>query len=189
MKHKKILVTGGAGFIGSHLVDELIGLGNDVIVIDDLSTGKLKNINKKAKFIKLDLGSASAPKVLHPILKNVSYVFHLATIPRIQHCNEHPVECHDANVNGTLNLLSACVKNKQIKKFILASACMVYGNPANLTISEDARNNPQTMYGAQKCMQEIYVNIFTRLYGLSSVVLRYFGVYGTKRHSETGSYP
>lgn len=189
MRHKEVLVTGGAGFIGSHLADELIKLGYAVSVVDNLSTGKIENISKKAKLIKLDLSSASASKTLDKLLKNVSYVFHLATLPRIQYCNEHPVESHSSNVNGTLNLLSACVKNKKIKKFILASSCMVYGDSDRLTIPEDAPSNPETIYGAHKSIQETYVSTFARVYDLPSVILRYFGVYGTKRHSESGSYP
>lgn len=186
---KKILVTGGAGFIGSHLADELIKLGHAVSIIDDLSTGKIKNINKKAKFIKLNLGSISAPKVLDSALEDVDYVFHLASIPRIQYCREHSLECNSSNVGGTLNLLNACVKNKHIKKFIQVSTCMVYGSSDRLTVSEDAPKKPQTMYGVQKYMQELYVNFYTMSHGLPSIILRYFGVYGTRRHSEGGSYP
>ena len=187
--HKKILVTGGAGFIGSHLTDELIRLGYSVVVVDDLSTGKLQNVNKKAQFIKLDLGSASASKILTPLLKNIDYVFHLATIPRIQYCLENSLVCHKANINGTLNLLNCCVNNKNIKKLVHISSCMVYGTSNGLTVSESDLLKPKTIYGVQKYMQEMYLDVFTRYFNLPSVVLRYFGVYGTKRHSESGSYP
>ena len=188
-KNKKILVTGGAGFIGSHLADDLIRLGYDLTIVDDLSTGNIKNVNKKARFMKLDLGSPGATKILINILKGIDYVFHLATIPRIQYCTENPVEAHNSNVNGTLNLLKACATNNNIKKFIQISTCMVYGNSDQLTISEDEPKRPKTMYGTQKYIQELYVIAYTKLYGLPSVILRYFGVYGTKRHSESGSYP
>jgi UDP-glucose 4-epimerase len=171
------------------LVDELIKIGHAVSIIDDLSTGKIKNINKEAKFIRLNLGSFSAFKVLDSTLKGVDYVFHLASIPRIQYCLEHSLKCHDSNVNGTLNLLNACAKNKQVKKFVHASSCMVYGDSIRLTISEDATIKPQTIYGVQKHIQELYVNLYARSFGLPSVILRYFGVYGTRRHSEGGSYP
>src|SRR3989344_4339675 len=184
-----VLVTGGAGFIGSHLVDELIKLGYGVAVVDDLSTGKIENINSKAKFIKFDLGSKLAGEKLQPILKNIDHVFHLAAIPRIQYCLEHSNTCHSANVNGALNLLNSCVKNKHIKKFIHISSCMVYGASDVLTVSEDNPLKPKTIYGVQKHMQELYLDLFTRYFNIPSVVLRYFGVYGTKRHSESGSYP
>src|SRR3989344_5611323 len=173
LRTRKVLVTGGAGFIGSHLVDELIKLGYGVAVVDDLSTGKIENINPEAKFIKLDLGSKLAWKKLQPILKNIDYVFNLATIPRIQYCLEHSNTCHNANVNGTLNLLNSCVKNKHIKKFVYISSCMVYGAPGGLTVSEDDPVRPKTIYGVQKHMQELYLDLFTRYFNIPSVVLRY----------------
>lgn len=185
---EKVLVTGGAGFIGSHIVDRLIELGYPVCVIDDLSTGSRKNINKKAEFVKLDLGGASTAQ-LTQALAGAQYIFHLAAIPRNQFCNENPLVCHRSIVNGTLNLLNACVKNKGVKKIILASSCVVYGTPVSLPISESETIKPQTAYAVQKFMQESYVNLYARLYGLPSIILRYFGVYGTRRQSEGGSYP
>ncbi|MBI2063436.1 MAG: NAD-dependent epimerase/dehydratase family protein [Candidatus Yanofskybacteria bacterium] len=188
-KSKKVLVTGGAGFIGSHIVDRLIELGYSVRVVDDLSTGKLGNINKKAKFTRLHLAANNAPKILSKLLRGVTYVFHLAAIPRMQYSVENPIECHHANVNGLLNLLDACVKNK-IKKFIHSSSCSIYGLQEKMPISENALLNlPGTPYALQKLIQEQYVNLYIKLYGLPAVMLRYFNVYGTKRQSESGSYP
>lgn len=188
-KSEKILVTGGAGFIGSHLVDRLIGLGYRVCVVDDFSTGKLANVNKRAEFIKLHLAADGAPKVLNRILKDTAYVFHLAAIPRMQYSVENPIECHHANINGLLNLLEACVKNK-IKKLVHSSSCAVYGLQEKMPISEDAPPSlPGTPYALQKLMQEQYINLYVNLYGLPAIMLRYFNVYGTKRQSEAGSYP
>src|SRR3989344_2188693 len=185
----KVLVTGGAGFIGSYIVDRLIELGYRVCVVDDLSTGKFANVNKKAKFIKLDLGASGAPKVLIRLLKDIPYVFHLAAIPRMQYSVENPIECHNANVSGLLNLLEACVKNK-VKKVIHSSSCAIYGFQEKMPISENAPFSlPGTPYALQKLMQEQYVNLYVNIYDLPAVMLRYFNVYGTKRQSEAGSYP
>ena len=188
-KLEKVIVTGGAGFIGSYVVDGLVGLGFKVLVIDDLSTGKLSNVNNKAEFTKLDLGSSEAPKVLSTITKGASYVFNLAAIPRMQYSVENPVECHNANVTGILNLLEACVKNN-IKKFIHSSSCAIYGLQEKMPISETAPLSlPGTPYALQKLMQEQYVKLYANLYGLPAIMLRYFNVYGTRRQSESGSYP
>ena len=188
-KTKKILVTGGAGFIGSYLTDELIKLGYSVVVVDDLSTGRLANVNPKARFIKLDLSDNLAPKILNKCMSRVDYVFHAAAIPRMQYSVENPVECHNANVTGLLNLLEACVNNK-IKKLIHSSSCAIYGLQEKMPIKEEALFKlPGTPYALQKLMQEQYVNLYVNLYGLSAVMLRYFNVYGTKRQSESGSYP
>lgn len=188
-KSEKIVVAGGAGFIGSYIVDKLVAIGHKVWVVDDLSTGKLANVNKKAKFIKLHLASSGAHKILSRVLKDTGYVFNLAAIPRMQYSVENPIECHRANVSGSLNLLEACVKNK-IKKLIHFSSCAVYGLQEKMPISENA---PPSLlgvpYALQKLMQEQYVNLYANLYGLPAVMLRSFGVYGTKRQSESGSYP
>ncbi|OGN02464.1 MAG: hypothetical protein A2655_01940 [Candidatus Yanofskybacteria bacterium RIFCSPHIGHO2_01_FULL_43_42] len=187
--NKKVVVTGGAGFIGSYVTDKLIELGYQVLVIDDLSTGKLININRKAKFVKLNLAATNAPKILNKCLNGAVYVFHLAAIPRMQYSVENPIECHNANVNGLLNLLEACVKNK-INKFIHSSSCAIYGLQKKMPIAEDVPFNlPGTPYALQKLMQEQYINLYANLYGLSAIMLRYFTVYGTKRQSEAGSYP
>jgi len=184
----KVLVTGGAGFIGSHTVDKLIELGYDVVVIDDLSTGLIENIHPRAEFHKIDLGEVSV-KILAEMIKNIKYIFHLAAIPRIMYCIENPKECHKANVEGTINLLEACRRNNNLEKFILASTCCVYGDPLKLPINEEEPIKPTTPYAAQKYMQEMYARIYSKLYGIPSVILRYFTVYGTKRQSEKGSYP
>lgn len=189
IKSQRVVVAGGAGFIGSYIVDKLVGLGYKVLVVDDLSTGRRTNVNNKAKFIKLDLAASDAPKVLKRLLKGVVYVFNLAAIPRMQYSVENPIECHNANVNGLLNLLEACIKNK-IKKLIHSSSCAVYGLQNTMPISENASLGLLgTPYALQKLMQEQYINLYVNLYGLRAVMLRYFNVYGTKRQSEAGSYP
>ena len=184
----KILVTGGAGFIGSYISDKLINLGHEVIIVDDLSTGSLDNVHKAAKFEKLDVCEKGAKEKLIELTKDVDYIFHLAAIPRTQYCVENPIACHQAIVTGTLNILEAAVKNK-IKKFILSSSCGIYGLQTKLPIVEDAPINMGTPYSVQKYMQELYVDLYNKLYGVPAIMLRYFNVYGTKRQTEKGSYP
>ncbi len=186
----KVIVTGGAGFIGSHIVDKLIENGNDVTVVDDFSTGDLENINLKAKVIELDVSKKNAFEILNDAMVDIEYVFNLAAIPRTQYCVENPVECHNANVSGTLNLLSACLEHKDtLKKIIHSSSCGVYGPQEKLPISEDAPINHGTPYSLQKYMQELYMKLYVDLFGLPVVMLRYFNVYGTQRQTEKGSYP
>lgn len=185
----KILVTGGAGFIGSHLVDKLVDQGHEVIVVDDLSTGNRKNVNKKAKLIVLDIGSDGARKRLVRLIADREYVFHLAAIPRTQYSVEKPLECNKANVDGTLNVLNACVLSGKLKKLIHSSSCAIYGLQESLPIKEDAPIKHGTPYALQKYIQEQYIVLYSKLYKLPSVILRYFNVYGTQRQTEKGSYP
>lgn len=182
----RMLVTGGAGFIGSHIVDKLLEMGHNVTVIDDLSTGDFKNVSDKAMHLKINLFTIP-DKDLQYILENVEYVFHLATIPRILYTIEHPLESHDANVTGTIKLLEACKQNN-IKKIILSSTYCVYGAPDNLPISEHEEIKPPTPYAVQKYMQELYVKMYSQLYNVPSVILRYFTVYGPRQSSD-GLYP
>ncbi|MCP6720480.1 MAG: NAD-dependent epimerase/dehydratase family protein [Patescibacteria group bacterium] len=184
----KALVTGGAGFIGSHLSDKLINLGFEVTIVDDLSTGSLENIPSVARFEDLDVNGEGAKEKLIELAKDTDYIFHLAAIPRTQYCVENPIECHHANVTGTLNVLEAAVKNK-VKKFILSSSCGIYGPQEKLPIDENAPINMGTPYSVQKYMQELYVGLYNELYNVPAVMLRYFNVYGTKRQTEKGSYP
>lgn len=184
----KALVTGGAGFIGSHLSDKLISLGFDVTIVDDLSTGSLENIPQVAVFERFDVSEDGAKEQLIELTKDVDYIFHLAAIPRTQYCVENPIACHEANVSGTLNVLEAAVKNK-VKKVILSSSCGIYGQQEKLPINENALINMGTPYSVQKYMQELYVDLYNKLYDVPAVMLRYFNVYGTKRQTEKGSYP
>src|SRR3989344_7634905 len=120
----KKLVAGGAGFIGSTLVDALIEKGHDVLIIDNLSTGKKENINKKADFVEEDLRNYDK---IHPLFKGVDFVFHEAALPRIPLSIEKPQESNDINITGTLNVLAAC-KEAGVKKVIYAASSSAYGN-------------------------------------------------------------
>ena len=187
-----ILITGGAGFIGSYIAEKVIELGHRVIIVDDLSTGNMENVPKEATFVGLDIGQSIALRKLTQLLreKNIQIIFHCASIPRTQYSVEYPVECNRANVNGTLHLLEAVrLCGHDITKIIHSSSCGVYGQQDTLPIAEDAPINMGTPYSVQKYIQEKYFEMYAELYDIPSVMLRYFNVYGTKRQTESGSYP
>jgi nucleoside-diphosphate-sugar epimerase len=179
----KVIVTGGAGFIGSHLVDALIERGFDVIIIDNLSTGKKENINPKAIFYQEDIRELEKIK---PIFSGVDYVFHLAARPRVPFSVEFPHEAHTNNALGTLHVLIAA-RDAGVKKVIFSSSSSVYGYQDNLPFHEEMVPLPRSPYAFQKFIGEQYCRLFYELYNLSSVCLRYFNVYGP-RISFDGSY-
>lgn len=179
----KIIVTGGAGFIGSHLVDAFIKRGFEVLVIDNLSTGKKEYVNSKAIFFEVDLRDLEK---IRPIFKGVDFVFHLAALPRIPLSIERPIETNEINIKGTLNALQAS-REAGVKKFIYASSSSVYGNQTVLPMKEDAICQPLNPYALQKYVGELYCKIFSEIYKLPTVSLRYFNVYGP-RQPEVGSY-
>ena len=172
----KYLVTGGAGFIGSHLVDKLIELGHDVAVIDNLSTGSLKNLNSKAKFFMEDICDFEKIK---PLFDGVDYVFHLAAIPRVPLSIQDPVNTTKVNVLGTVNVFKAAIDSK-VKRVVFASSSSVYGNQDRLPLKENMAPNPLSPYGLQKLSGEQFAKLFVNLYGLPIVCLRYFNVYGPR---------
>jgi len=180
----KYLVTGGAGFIGSHLTDKLIELGHDVVVVDNLMLGKKEFINKKAIFKKIDIRNY---KKLKKVFSGIDAVFHLAADPRLQFSIENPITTHEINVTGTLNVLQASVENN-VRKVIFSSSCAVYGDQENLPINEKCLAQPKNPYAIHKLMGEQYCKLFNGLYGLETVVLRYFNVFGPRK-LDTGSYP
>ncbi|MFA6273275.1 MAG: NAD-dependent epimerase/dehydratase family protein [Candidatus Paceibacterota bacterium] len=182
-KIKKVVVTGGAGFIGSHITDALIKNGWEVHVIDNLSNGKKENLNPKAVFHKADICDF---KKIKPIFKDAKYVFHEAALPRVQFSIEKPIESNDANVVGTLNvLLSAHLAG--VKRLIYAASSSAYGDQPKLPLIETMPANPKSPYGLQKYIGELYCRLFSQVYGLETVSLRYFNVYGPRNSSE-GAY-
>jgi len=182
-KRAKCLVTGGAGFIGSNLVDELISRGNEVIVIDNLLLGSRENVNPEAKFYELDIRDLEKIK---PLFEGVDYVFHLAARPRVQPSIVDPVTANDINVNGTLNVLMAA-RDAKVKKLIYSSSSSIYGNQERMPLHEDMAPNPVSPYALQKHMAERYCQLFTQIYGLPTVSLRYFSVYGRRQRLD-GAY-
>lgn len=179
---KKAVITGGAGFIGSHLADELVQRGYRVIIFDDLSNGKEANIihllrDGKASLIKDSVNSLSR---LEKVFDGALYVFHLAAVSSVQKSIEDPKLTHEVNTTGTLNVLLAARRNK-VAKVIFASSAAVYGNTPAQPLREDLPTNPKSPYAVSKLASELYCAVFTQVYSLPTVALRYFNVYGTRQ--------
>jgi len=179
----KCLVTGGAGFIGSNLVDALIARGDEVTVLDNLSTGKKENLNEQAKFVEVDLRDLEKIK---PHFAGVDYVFHEAALARVQPSIEDPVKYNDNNVNGTLNVLMAA-KEAKVKKVVYAASSSAYGDYKEMPLQETFPAVPISPYGLQKYIGEEYCRLFSYVYKLPTVCLRYFNVFGPRMVLE-GAY-
>src|SRR5204863_2749117 len=180
------VVTGGGGFIGSHIVEELLNRNETVKVIDNFSTGKRANVSPfqpRAEVIEADI--AEAPN-LAELLKGADYVIHEAAIPSVPKSILDPEKSHQANVNGTLRLLIAC-REAGVKRVVYASSSSLYGDSPTLPKHEGMMPNPLSPYGAQKLFAEMYCQVFTRAYGLETVALRYFNVFGP-RQDATSQY-
>lgn len=177
------LITGGAGFIGSNLTDELIKQGHRVKIIDNLSTGKKENLNPAAIFCNLDISNLQEGE---DIFKNVDGVFHMAALPNVQYSIENPEETHKINVEGTLNTL-LFAKKAGVKKVVFSASSAAYGDSTMLPLTEKMPTNPKSPYGLHKLIGEKYCKLFSEIYNLETVSLRYFNVYG-KRMADTGAY-
>jgi UDP-glucose 4-epimerase len=178
MKGKNVVITGGAGFIGSNLTRALAA-DNDLTVIDDLSTGNLENIkdlvdNQIIMFVE---GSITDLDLLNKTFKNVDYVFHEAAIPSVPRSIKDPIKSNYTNVNGTLNVLVAA-RDSGVEKVVYASSSSVYGDTLVLPKKEDMTPSPLSPYAVSKLVGEYYCRVFTETYGLPTVSLRYFNVYG-----------
>ncbi len=190
---KKVIVTGGAGFIGSNLVDKLISKGIEVTIIDDLSTGNVENIHPKATWIKLslqDLDTNIDPIGIEGIqiniFKDVDVVFHLAALARVQPSIEDPITFNKVNVEGTLKLLFAAAK-AGVKRVVYSASSSCYGDTKVFPTPENSITNPLSPYGLQKYIGEQYCKMFSEVYGLDTCSLRYFNVYGEKMNLD-GAY-
>jgi UDP-glucose 4-epimerase len=182
MKGKKIVVTGGAGFIGSNLAWSLCD-ENEVAVIDNLSTGRIENIapiidSRKIQFIK---GSITDLQLMKKVLTGVDIVFHEAAIPSVPRSIADPISTNEAGVTGTLTTLLAA-RDCGVKRFISASSSSVYGDTPTLPKHEEMPTNPISPYAATKVAGETYCRLFNELYGLSTVSLRYFNVFGPRQN-------
>jgi len=175
---QKVIVTGGAGFIGSHVVDTLIKQGIEVIILDNLSTGKKENINPKATFIKCDLTKDK------PLFRDVDVVFHLAATPQVQYSMENPTD--NNNIDSLINILELS-KKSGVKKFIFSSSSSVYGNPNYVPIDENHPTNPLSPYALHKLVGEQYCKLYSEVYDLDTVCLRYFNAYGDRMPNK-GAY-
>jgi nucleoside-diphosphate-sugar epimerase len=178
-----VLVTGGAGFIGSHLVDALVAKGLRVRVLDNFATGRRDYLNPAAEMIEADIRDASS---IAGAFDGVDTVFHVAALPRIPLSIAKPVETHMTNVVGTLNVLIAA-RDAKVRRFIYSGSSSVYGMQATLPMVETMTPNPLNPYALQKYVGEQYVRMFHRLFAMQTITLRYFGVYGP-RMAQEGAY-
>jgi nucleoside-diphosphate-sugar epimerase len=177
----KVLVTGGAGFIGSNLADELIRQGAKVVILDNLVTGfreNLEEINGDFEFIEGDLNDDAAMK---KAVEGVEVVFHQAALPSVPRSVENPVDTHEACVNGTFNLLLKA-KDAGVRRVIYAASSSAYGDQPTLPKVETMRPEPLSPYAGAKLMGEYYCQVFSRVYGLEAIALRYFNVFGPRQN-------
>jgi UDP-glucose 4-epimerase len=181
----KVLVTGGAGFIGSHLVDGLVSSGYEVGVLDDFSTGEESNLAQVAGQVKLHRGDIADQGFVRAILKDYDIVFHQAARVSVTRSVEDPIRTNRVNANGTLNLLVAA-RDARIERFVYASSSSVYGDTEELPKKESTPPSPMSPYAVSKLAGENYCEVFASVYGLKTVSLRYFNVYGPRQ--EPGPY-
>jgi UDP-glucose 4-epimerase len=175
---QRILVTGGAGFIGSFLVRELVSQGFEVRVLDNLSTGSLSNLREVLDFVEFIKGDIRKEKIVEKSIKGVEAIVHLAALIDVAESIEKPDLYFDVNVRGTFNLAKA---SKSVSAFIFASSCAVYGDPVRMPITEDHPLNPKSPYAATKIAGETFVNSYSSLYGYRHVIFRFFNVYGPRQ--------
>ncbi len=171
------LVTGGAGFIGSHISEELLRRGHRVRVVDSLVTGYQRNLRDGVEFVHDDLAE---PAVARAAVAGMDYVIHQAAIPSVPRSVEKPEESHRANIDATLQILLAS-RDARIKRLVFAGSSSVYGDTEVLPKTEVMPTNPLSPYALQKLMGEMYLQMFTRLYGLETVTTRYFNVFGPRQ--------
>jgi len=182
----RYLVTGGVGFIGSHIVEELLKRGEEVRIIDNLSTGKIDNIKdflSEVEFLEADLRDINK---VREAVEGVDYILHQAAIPSVPRSIIDPISSNSANVDGTLNLLIAA-KEAKIKRVVIASSSSVYGDSQILPKSEELTPNPLSPYAVTKLVEELYARVFYQIYRLETVSLRYFNVFGP-RQDPTSQY-
>ncbi|HDK7167323.1 UDP-glucose 4-epimerase [Clostridium sporogenes] len=174
----KILVTGGAGFIGSNLVDKLINLGNDVCIIDNLSNGNISNANKKARLYINDILDSNVSSIFKK--ENFDIVYHFAAQIDVQKSIKDPMFDSNVNICGTVNILKNCV-DYGVNKIVYPSSAAVYGHPEYLPIDEKHRVKPISSYGLSKYTPEEYIRSFSELYNLDFTIFRYANVYGIRQ--------
>ncbi len=179
MKNKNILITGGAGFIGSHIADTLIN-DNEVTIVDNLSTGNIKNLkypnHENLNFIEADICNTD----LNDVTSGIDYIFHLAAMASVPLSVENPIKCNEVNVDATVKLLKSAVDN-DVRKIIFSSSSAVYGENRNMPLKETEPLMPTSPYAASKASCEVYLKSFFESYGLNYTALRYFNVFGPKQ--------
>lgn len=188
MKNKAILVTGGAGFIDSNLCEALLKLDNQVVCLDNFSTGKLENLDSFKDHPNFQLlgGDIRNLKVCEKACKEVDYVLHQAALGSVPRSIKDPITTNDVNISGFLNMLTAA-KNANVKRFVYASSSSTYGDSEDLPKVEENIGKPLSPYAITKYVNELYAEIFHKTYGLNTIGLRYFNVFG-RRQDPDGEY-
>jgi UDP-glucose 4-epimerase len=184
---KKVIVTGGAGFLGSTLVPELIKSGYEVHVIDDLSAGKKERVPKEATLYEVDIRNEAALDRAFAAVGDIYGVFHLAALPRVQFSIDHPKESHSVNIDGLLNVFNAAAKYKA-RRLVYSASSSAYGNQEHMPLHEGLIPSPMSPYAAQKYYGEIMARNYAMHYGLPTVCLRYFNLFGPN-YDPKGAYP
>ena len=170
----KVIVTGGAGFIGSHLANTLAGTGYDVHVVDSLVSGKRERLLKNIRLHTIDVRDVAA---CADIFSKADTVFHLAALPRVQYSIENPLETNDVNIGGTVSMLAAATR-AGVRRVVYSASSSAYGDQETLPLHEDMSVRPKSPYGVQKYVGELYCKAYSEIHGLETVSLRYFNVYG-----------
>jgi UDP-N-acetylglucosamine/UDP-N-acetylgalactosamine 4-epimerase len=188
ISNHKILVTGGAGFIGSNLCESLLNLGNDVICLDNFSTGKMENIesflaNPDFKLIRGDIRNLDDCR---NAVDGVQYVLHEAALGSVPRSINNPIATNDVNISGFLNMLVAA-RDAKVKRFIYAASSSTYGDSETLPKEEDIIGKPLSPYAVTKYVNELYADVFSKSYGIECIGLRYFNVFG-RRQDSNGTY-
>lgn len=189
LSQQRILVTGGAGFIGSNLVDHLLKLGNEVVVLDDFSTGKQANLDEARRSARLTVrtGSILDKALVNAIVADVDVILHLA-VQCLRVCFDRPHYVHEVNATGTLNLLEAANRsNPELKRFVYVSSSEIYGTARQVPMTESHPLEPTTVYGASKLAGELYTQAYRTTYEMPTIILRPFNTYGYREHYEGAS--
>ena len=176
----RFLVTGGAGFIGGHITEYLVSQGHDVVVFDNLSTGKLENLAAVKDQITFVQGDIRDKRVLYDVMDNIDYVLHHAAEISIAKSVHAPDICNSTNVDGTVNVLMVA-RDCSVKRFVMASSSSIYGDTGSAPQHECSLPHPLSPYGASKISAEYYCDVFHQIYGLETVRLRYFNVFGPRQ--------
>jgi len=177
----KYLVTGGAGFIGSHLVEALLAQGSEVIILDNLSTGIKGNVPDKARLV---VGHAGDVALLDQLLPGCAGLFHLAAVSSVQASLDRPLQVHEDNLTAILALLEAA-RRHHIPRFVFSSSAAVYGDTHCKAAKEDMKPNPLSHYAVQKLAGEYYCQVYAKVYGLETVCLRYFNIFGPRQRADS----
>lgn len=176
----KFLVTGGAGFIGSNIIEELLKRGHEVRVLDNFSTGRRDNLKEFENDIELIEGDIRSYHTVVQSVKGIEVILHQAALPSVPRSIKDPITTNDVNIGGTLNILDAAKENG-VRRFVFASSSSVYGDNPELPKHEDMTPNPLSPYAVSKLTGEKYCQVFSKIYGLETVCLRYFNVFGPKQ--------